>query len=159
VGCKSTEEAPSSVDPGYHETAPPPLIDSHTPSGPVLGAPSGGGHGIVPAPGIAPCPGERQDFDPLVPRARQDDSRLTHPMTSCRFLHFTPAIFLWRTAPTAYTAAWSSNQTPNPGPPHAPHALHPPSPRRRRLPAARRPAPARLADTAGPQRGPSRPVC
>jgi hypothetical protein len=40
VGCKSTHDAPAD-GPAYHESAPPPLLDSHTPSGPALGAPSG----------------------------------------------------------------------------------------------------------------------
>jgi hypothetical protein len=38
VGCKSTHSAPSG-DPGYHETAPPPMLDTHAPAGPALGAP------------------------------------------------------------------------------------------------------------------------
>jgi len=53
VGCKSTHSGPSD-DGGYHETAPPPLLDSHGPAGPALGAPPAGAHGIAPAPGATP---------------------------------------------------------------------------------------------------------
>jgi hypothetical protein len=51
VGCKSTHDAPADAV-GYHETAPPPMIDTHAAPGPVLSAPPAGAHGAGPA--IAP---------------------------------------------------------------------------------------------------------
>jgi hypothetical protein len=49
VGCKSTHSGPPE-DAGYHQTPPPPLIDTHKGPGPVYNGPGGPEHGIVPSP-------------------------------------------------------------------------------------------------------------
>jgi hypothetical protein len=55
VGCKSTHH--DAHDEGiYHETPPPPQIDTHKPAGPALGGPPAG-PGIAPPAGSGPVIG------------------------------------------------------------------------------------------------------